>query len=189
MQKIASEITMIEEKNIEDLLKSIDPDFERLKKTPKRFARACEEFFSGYSKNAEEISKGAIFDSDMNQMVILKKIPFESHCEHHLVPIVGEASVGYIPNKKILGASKLARIVDIFACRLQLQERLTIQIANAVHNIISPLGVAVYIEAEHFCISKRGVKKDGSKLVTKYFIGNIKDDYNLRAEFLAEIKG
>lgn len=188
-QKIVSERIMVEEKNIEDFLKSIDSDFERLKKTPKRVVRACEEFFSGYSKNAEEISKDALFDSDMNQMVILKNIPFESHCEHHLVPIIGSASVGYIPNKKILGASKLARIVDIFACRLQLQERLTIQIAEAINDIVSPLGVAVYIEAEHFCISKRGVRKDGAKLVTKYFIGNIKNDYNLRSEFLAEIKG
>lgn len=180
---------MVEEKDIENILKSIDSDFERLKKTPGRVARACEEFFSGYSKGAEEISKDALFDSDMDQIVILKHIPFESHCEHHLVPIVGEASVGYIPNKKILGASKLARIVDIFACRLQLQERLTMQIAEAINSVILPIGVAVYIEAEHFCISKRGVKKDGAKLVTKYFIGNIKNDHNLRSEFLAEVRG
>lgn len=175
------------EKNVEDFLKKIDPDFKRIEKTPKRVARSCEEFFSGYSKDAKEIVGEAIFDSDMNQMVILKKIPFESHCEHHLTPIIGETSVGYVPDKKILGASKLARIVDCFACRLQLQERLTIEIANAINEVVSPLGIAVYIEAEHFCISKRGVKKSGAKFVTKYFIGNIKDDYNLRREFLLEV--
>ncbi len=176
------------EKNVEDILKSIDSDFDRLKKTPKRVVRSCKEFFAGYDNNVDEIIKDAIFESDIDQMIILKKIPFESHCEHHIVPIIGEASVGYIPNKKILGASKLARIVDCFAYRLQLQERLTMEIAQAINEAISPIGVAVYIEAEHFCISRRGVKKNGAKFVTKYFIGAIKDDYNLRSEFLSEVK-
>ncbi|MBR1733856.1 MAG: GTP cyclohydrolase I FolE [Alphaproteobacteria bacterium] len=175
-------------KNITSFLKLIDPDFEHLKKTPERVTRACEEFFSGYKQTPTQITKDAIFDSEMDQMIILKKIPFESHCEHHVVPIIGEASVGYTPNKKILGASKLARIVDCFASRLQLQERMTMEIAQAVNEIISPISVAVYIEAEHFCISRRGVKKNGAKFVTKYFIGTIKNDYNLRSEFLSEVK-
>ena len=180
---------MIEERIIEDLVKSIDPDFERIKKTPERVVRSFDEFFAGYSQNPEEIVADAIFDSDMDQMVLLKNIPFESHCEHHLVPIIGKVSIGYIPHGRILGISKLARIVDCFACRLQLQERLTMEIASAVNAIIEPLGVAVYIEAEHFCLSKRGVKKDGTKLVTQYFLGNIRNDCSLRSEFLAEVGG
>lgn len=178
---------MIREETIEELVKSIDPDFERIKKTPARAARSFDEFFSGYSQIPREVVAGAIFDSDMDQLVLLKNIPFESHCEHHLVPIVGRVSIGYVPNGKILGASKLARLVDCFAYRLQLQERMTIEIARAVDEVVEPLGVAIYVEAEHFCLSKRGVKKDGAKLVTRYFIGKIKNDYALRSEFLAEI--
>lgn len=180
---------MVEKKTIEEIVKSIDPDFERIKDTPERVVRSFEEFFGGYQQDPTQIASDAIFDSDMDQLVILKNIPFESHCEHHLVPIIGTATVGYTPHGKILGASKLARIVDCFACRLQLQERLTMEIARAIESIIAPKNVAVYIKAEHFCISKRGVKKDGSKLITTYFIGKIKDDYNLRSEFLAEARG
>lgn len=176
------------EKNIENFLRQITPEAEYPEKTPERVARSCKEFFSGYSQDAKKIVHDAIFESVMDEIVILRKIPFESHCEHHIVPIIGEASIGYIPNGKILGASKLARIVDCFACRLQLQERFTIEIANAVNEVISPLGVAVYIEAEHFCISRRGVKKNGAKFVTKYFCGIMKSDYNLRSEFLAEVR-
>lgn len=178
---------MIRKEIVKEFLQEIDPDFDRIKDTPTRVVRSCEEFFSGYSQNPKEIVSNAVFDSDIDQMVILKEIPFESHCEHHLVPIVGEASVGYIPRGKIIGASKLARIVDCFAYRLQLQERLTMEIANALNDTINPLGVAVYIRAEHFCISMRGVKKSGTKLITKYFLGKIKDDYNLRSEFLDEV--
>lgn len=178
---------MVEKRVIEELVKSVDPDFDRIKKTPERVVRSLDEFFIGYSQNPKDIVADAIFDSDMDQIVLLKDIPFESHCEHHLVPIIGMASIGYVPNGRILGASKLARIVDCFACRLQLQERMTIEIALAVNEVIEPLGVAVYIEAEHFCLSKRGVKKDGAKFVTQYFLGNIRNDYNLRSEFLAEV--
>jgi GTP cyclohydrolase I len=127
------------------------------------------------------------YDSEMNDVVILKNIPFESHCEHHLVPIIGTVGIGYIPDGKIIGASKLARIVDCFAHRLQIQERLTMEIATAIDRILKPKGVAVHIEADHFCISHRGVKKLGARFVTRYFIGNIKNDYNLRNEFLSEI--
>lgn len=178
---------MIKERIIEELVRSIDPDFERIKKTPARVTRSLDEFFAGYSQNPEEIVADAIFDSEMDQMVLLKDISFESHCEHHLVPIIGKASVAYIPKGRILGASKLARLVDCFACRLQLQERMTMEIAQAVESVINPSGVAVYVEAEHFCLSKRGVKKEGAKLITQYFIGKIKNDYSLRSEFLAEV--
>lgn len=174
------------ETNIENIINNIDPDSQRLHETPKRVSRAYDEFFSGYNIDIQKIA-GIIYDSKINDIVILKKIPFESHCEHHIVPIIGTASIGYIPNGKIIGASKLARIVDCFAHRLQLQERMTMEIANAISSILDPLGVGVYMEAEHFCISHRGVKKQGAKFVTKTFLGNMKDNYNLRMEFLSEV--
>ena len=174
------------EKNFQAILEHIEPDSHaRLEKTPKRAAIALNDFFSGYERNIDEITQ-AIYDSPMNDIVVLRNIPFESHCEHHLVPIVGSATVGYIPNGKIIGASKLARIVDCFSRRLQLQERMTMQIADVIAAALDPLGVAVYIDAEHFCISHRGVKKRGARFVTKYFLGVLKDNYQLRAEFLSE---
>lgn len=176
------------EKSVENILKNIDPEsIIRLTKTPKRVAASYKEFFSGYDADIEKITK-TMYDSDMNEMVILRDIPFESHCEHHIIPIIGKTTIGYIPNGKIIGASKIARIVDCFSHRLQLQERMTIEIANAIDKILQPKGIAIYIEAEHFCISHRGVKKHGAKLVTKYFIGNLKNDQSLRNEFLIECK-
>ena len=177
------------EKNVEDILKEIDPNFpeEILHKTSKRVANAYDEFFDGYSKDNSEVI-GSQFDSEMDDIIILKNISFESHCEHHMVPIIGCASVGYIPNKKIVGISKLARIVDYFAHRLQLQERLTMQIAELLQSWIDPLGVAVYIEAEHFCISHRGVKKKDASMITRYFTGKFKSDPAKRNEFLMSIR-
>ena len=175
------------EKNIENIIKNIDADSERLRDTPKRVAQAYDEFFSGYSTDIKKIT-GTIYESKIDDMVILKKIPFDSHCEHHIIPIIGTVSIGYIPNGKIIGTSKLARIVDCFARRLQLQERMTMEIANAILSILDPLGVGVYVEAEHFCMSHRGVRKHGTKFVTKYFLGNMKDNFDLRLEFLSEVK-
>lgn len=174
------------EKNIERIISSIDGDVDRLKDTPKRVANAYAEFFSGYDTDIQKIA-AVLYESDISDMVILKHIPFESHCEHHVVPIIGTVSVGYIPKGKIIGASKLARIVDCFAHRLQIQERMTMEIANMISLILSPMGVAVYVEAEHFCITHRGVKKLGARLVTKSFLGVVKDNYHLRSEFLADI--
>lgn len=176
------------EENIARILNTLEPGAERLEKTPKRVARSYQEFFAGYNTDIQKTIQ-TTYDSDMDDLVILRNIPFESHCEHHMLPIIGTATVGYIPNKKIIGVSKLARIVDCFANRLQLQERLTIEIAMAVNSILTPLGVAVYIDAEHFCMSHRGVKKQGARFITKYFLGNIKSNSELRAEFLAECSG
>ena len=177
------------EKNIESILKEIDKNFPEplLHKTSARVAKAYDEFFDGYSKEKSEII-GSQFDSEMDDLIILKNISFESHCEHHMVPIIGRASIGYIPNKKIVGISKLARIVDYFAHRLQLQERLTMEIAEMLQEWINPLGVAVYIEAEHFCISHRGVKKKDASMITRYFTGQLKSDFAKRNEFLMSIK-
>ncbi|MDR0631673.1 MAG: GTP cyclohydrolase I FolE [Holosporaceae bacterium] len=172
------------EMNIRAIIGEIDPNNGELAKTPERVAKSYDEFFSGYNADISQIAS-TFYDSKMDDLVILKNISFESHCEHHLVPIVGVAHVGYVPNRKIIGASKLARIVDCFAHRLQLQERMTIEIGETLETILNARGVGVYIEAEHFCISHRGVKKQGAKLVTRYFSGALKD--NLRQEFLATI--
>jgi GTP cyclohydrolase I len=174
------------EEHVRQLLKIIDPDFGEMDKTPTRVAKACGEFFSGYDTDPAKVTD-VFYDSAMNEMVMLKDIDFESHCEHHLVPIVGVVNVGYVPRGRIVGASKIARIVDCFAHRLQLQERLTMEIAQSLETLLNPLGVAVHITAEHFCISHRGVKKPRARLVTKYFTGILKDNYNLRTEFLREI--
>ncbi|MDR2723765.1 MAG: GTP cyclohydrolase I [Holosporaceae bacterium] len=171
---------------IEAIMREIDPDNGEINRTPKRVAESYCEFFSGYNVDAIEIA-GELYSSDMNDLVILKNIPFESHCEHHLVPIVGIATVGYLPDGKIIGASKLARLVDCFAHRLQLQERMTIEIGKALDVVLAPKGIGIYLEAEHFCIAHRGVKKPGVKLVTRYFSGELKN--SLRQEFLAAALG
>ena len=176
------------EKNVEDIIKKIDADsLERLEKTPRRVAAAYEEFFNGYSVCLSKIMESC-FDSNIDDLVILKNISFESHCEHHLAPIIGHVSIGYIPNKKVIGISKLARIVDSFAHRLQLQERLTVEIAEALQNGINPKGVAVFIEAKHFCLSNRGVKKREASMITRYFTGDFKKYETRRQEFLDSIK-
>jgi GTP cyclohydrolase I len=173
------------ETDIRNIIEKIDPNSQNLEKTPARVARSFAEFFSGYGIKIQDITD-AVYDSEMTDTVILKNIPFESHCEHHMIPIIGTAGVGYIPDGKIIGASKLARIVDCFAKRLQLQERMTVEIGKALDLVLNPKGIGVYIEAEHFCISHRGVKKHGAKFVTRYFSGEMKD--GLRQEFLATVE-
>lgn len=173
--------------NISDIIREIESGnqnrISELADTPRRVENAYNEFFDGYDENVDDIVN-VFYESQMDDLIILKNIQFESHCEHHMVPIVGEVSIGYIPNGEIIGASKLARLVDCFAHRLQLQERLTIQIAETLQNIMNCKGVAVLINAEHFCISRRGIKKPGVKFVTRYFTGLLKSDTNLRKEFL-----
>jgi GTP cyclohydrolase I len=173
------------ETSIKAILEVIDPNSEQIVETPRRVARSYAEYFDGYGKDASTIAT-AFYNSDMNDLVILKNIPFDSHCEHHMCPIVGTASVGYIPNGRIIGASKLARIVDCFAHRLQLQERMTVEIGKALEAVLQAVGVGVYIEADHFCISHRGVRKLGAKFVTRYFSGVLKEKM-LRSEFLATV--
>ncbi|MDR2646115.1 MAG: GTP cyclohydrolase I [Holosporaceae bacterium] len=174
------------ETHLEAVVRKIDPNNGEINRTAKRVAESFGEFFSGYNVDILKIA-GALYDSSMEDLIILKDIHFESHCEHHLAPIVGTASVGYLPNGKIIGASKLARIVDCFAHRLQLQERMTIEIGEALELVLSPKGVGVYVEAEHFCISHRGVRKQGAQFVTRYFSGELKGP--VRQEFLTTAQG
>jgi GTP cyclohydrolase I len=175
------------EKHIEAIIKAIDPNAHDLQRTPVRVSSAFDELFSGYTHNPKN-RINTLYDSPMDEMVILKNISFESNCEHHLLPMIGTVSIGYIPDGRIIGLSKLARIVDCFAHRMQLQERFTMEVAQTVNDIIAPKGVAVHICAEHFCLTHRGVKKHGAIFVTKYFMGKIKDSYELQKEFLSEIK-
>ena len=166
-----------------------NPDREGLIDTPKRVVRAFNEHFSGYKENPSEIlSKTFKEVQGYDDIVVLKKIDFESHCEHHMLPVIGEASIGYLPNKSIVGISKLARIVNTFAKRLQTQEIMTSQIINAIQENLNPLGVGVVIEAEHHCMKTRGVYKKKSLMRTSQFKGLFLEDDKLRNRFLDFIK-
>ena len=167
-----------------------NPDREGLKETPRRVVRAFEEYFAGYGITAEDVL-AKTFKEDMggyNDPVLIRNIEVESRCEHHMAPFIGVAHVAYIPDGRILGLSKLARVVDMYARRMQVQERLTSQIANSLQQYVKPKGVAVMIEAEHFCMKIRGVRKDHSKTLTTRFLGVYRRDVHLREEFLQQIK-
>lgn len=162
-----------------------DPEREGLVDTPKRVAKAYEEFFAGYAVDPEDLLARTFSETEgYDETVLLKNVRIESHCEHHLVPILGRATVAYIPRKRVVGISKLARVVDAFAKRMQIQEKLTAQIADAIDRVLEPRGVAVFVEAEHMCMSTRGVHKAGVGMVTTRFVGEYRDDPNLRREFL-----
>jgi len=165
-----------------------DPDREGLLDTPARVVRAFEEFFRGYDQDPEEILRRTFEETDgYDEMVVLKDIPFESHCEHHLAPIIGKAHVGYLPEHRVVGISKLARVVEAYAKRLQIQEKMTAQIAKAIEDVLQPRGVAVVIEASHQCMTTRGVHKAGVTMVTSRMLGAFRDDAMTRREFLAVI--
>ncbi|WP_208435780.1 GTP cyclohydrolase I FolE [Bartonella phoceensis] len=162
-----------------------NPNREGLLDTPKRIAKAYRELFIGYSKSVEEILD-TVFEevSGYNESIIVRNIPFYSHCEHHMIPIVGKAHIGYLPNTKFVGLSKIARVVDIFSRRLQTQEAMTAQIANALNLHLKPRGVAVLIEAEHMCMAMRGIQKQGSTTITTCFHGCYEKDQTVQANFM-----
>jgi len=177
-------------KKIESCVHSIleevgeDPNREGLIKTPGRVARAYEYLSSGYTKNISEIVNGAIFEEEYDEMVTVKDIDFYSMCEHHLIPFYGKVHVAYIPNGKVIGLSKIPRIVDVFARRFQIQERMTQQIANTLDEYLMPAGVGVVIEAYHMCMMMRGVEKQNSYTMTSAMHGDFKEDPRTRGEFL-----
>lgn len=165
-----------------------DPAREGLIDTPARVVRAYEEFFQGYDSDPIEILQRTFEETDgYDEMVLLRDVSFESHCEHHMVPIVGKAHIAYLPNKRVVGISKLARVLDIYAKRLQIQEKLTAQIANAVQDVLQPKGVAVLIEAQHQCMTTRGVHKAGVSMVTSRMLGAFRTNASTRREFMAMV--
>ena len=161
-----------------------DPSREGLVRTPLRAAKAMEFLTSGYHQNIDKILNGAIFDEDYDEMVIVKEIEFYSLCEHHILPFWGKCHVGYLPQNRIIGLSKIPRIVDMFARRLQVQERLTREIAEALETALEPRGVAVVIEGQHLCMMARGVEKQAPKMTTNVMRGAFREDSSTRAEFL-----
>jgi GTP cyclohydrolase I len=165
-----------------------DPARDGLRETPARVARSYEEFYKGYEQDPEAILMKTFEEIEgYDEMIVLRKIRFESHCEHHLAPIIGHAWVGYIPNGRVVGISKLARVVDAYAKRLQIQEKMTAQIANTIEKVLEPQGVAVVIKAEHHCMTTRGVHKPGTDMVTSRMLGAFRDNALTRQEFLTMV--
>lgn len=177
--------------SFEEILKELGEDLNRegLKDTPKRAAKALQYLTKGYQENIDDIINEALFVSNMSEMVIIKNIEMYSLCEHHLLPFLGTCHVGYIPNGKVLGLSKVARIVDYYARRLQIQERLTAEIAECIERITGAKGVAVVMEAKHLCMMMRGVEKQNSVLTTSVMLGEMRDNPSSRLEFLNLIGG
>ncbi len=165
-----------------------DPDRDGLLRTPARMEKSMAFLTKGYGQTVEEVLHGALFDVEYDEMVIVKDIEFYSMCEHHLLPFYGRAHVAYLPTKKVIGLSKVARVVDVFARRLQVQERLTQQIAEAIENAIAPQGVGVVLEAQHLCMMMRGVEKQDSATVTSAMLGAFKTQMQTRNEFLSLVK-
>ena len=178
------------EAHIEGMLKDLgeDPSRDGLLKTPSRVAKAMRFFTQGYQQDPAEILTGALFDVDYDEMVLVRDIDFYSQCEHHMVPFFGRAHVAYIPNGKVVGLSKVPRTVEIFARRLQVQERLTMQIAETIEQVLKPQGVGVVVEAKHLCMMMRGVEKQNSYTVTSSMRGTFESDPKTRSEFMALIR-
>ena len=194
VSKESSNKPQVSDKEAEEAIKKLlawigeDPSREGLIETPKRVVKAFKEYFKGYHQNAEkDLSKTFGDVEGYDDMVIEKNITLESHCEHHMAPIIGVAHVSYIPNKKVVGLSKLARTVEIFSKRLQTQERLTMQIAKTLMSALDAKGVAVTIDAAHQCMTMRGIKKEKATTVTNYFLGSFKEDLSIQNRYLKYI--
>ena len=178
------------EETFRNLLEAIgeDPQREGLLRTPSRAARAFEFLTNGYRQDLDEIVNKAVFSSEASEIILVKDIELYSMCEHHLLPFIGRAHVAYIPNGKVIGLSKIARIVDVFARRLQIQEQLTVQIADALMKCLEPSGVGVVVEAKHLCMMMRVVEKQNSVMKTSCLLGSFKEDARTRSEFLSLLK-
>lgn len=165
-----------------------DPDREGLRGTPERVTRAFEEWFSGYGVDPVDLLKRTFEEIEgYDEMIALRDVRFESHCEHHIAPIIGKVHIAYLPDRRVIGISKLARLVDVYAKRLQIQEKMTAQIANTLNDVLLPKGVAVVIEAQHQCMTTRGVHKTGVSMVTSRMLGAFREDQATRREFLSII--
>ncbi len=177
-------------KLFEDIIRGVgeDPSREGLLKTPERAARAFQYLTRGYSQTLDDVVNKAIFESDNDEMILVKDIELYSLCEHHLLPFIGKCHVAYIPTGKVIGLSKIARIVDMFARRLQIQENLTKQIADTVNDAINPAGVGVIIEAKHLCMMMRGVEKQNSMMTTSMMLGSFRDHDRTRSEFVRLVR-
>lgn len=186
--------TAVESATTQELLRELlvrlgeDPDRDGLLRTPERMQKALEHLTKGYREEPESVLNGALFEVNYDEMVIVKDIEMFSLCEHHLLPFFGKVHVAYIPHGKVVGLSKIPRLVDIFARRLQVQERLTVQIAETIQKAIQPLGVGVVIEARHLCVMMRGVEKQHSSAVTSHMLGSFRTSEKTREEFLALIR-
>jgi GTP cyclohydrolase I len=178
------------EDHVREILRAIgeDPAREGLLKTPDRVARALKFLAKGYDENPTEILNSALFTEEYSEMILLKDLDFFSLCEHHLLPFFGKAHVAYIPNNRILGLSKMARLFEVFARRLQVQERLTTQVATSIMEAIEPMGVGVVVEAEHLCMRMRGVEKQNSVVVTSCMLGSFRNRQETREEFMTLIR-
>ena len=199
--KLVKDTDRIQEKNqeisdekAEEAIRTIikwigeNPEREGLRSTPKRVIKAFKEYFQGYKDNPSNYLKKTFTEVEgYDDMIIEKNISIRSHCEHHIAPIIGVAHVAYIPSKKVVGLSKLARVVDVFSKRLQTQERLTMQIAKTIMEVLQPRGVAVTIDASHQCMTGRGIKKENATTVTNYFLGALKDDLSFQNRYLRYI--
>ena len=193
-EKLQKNIQKISEQKVEEAIKTIiqwigeDPNREGLRSTPKRVIRAYKEYYQGYKDDPSNYLKKTFTEVEgYDDMVIEKNISIRSHCEHHMAPIIGVVHIAYIPSKKVVGLSKLARVAEAFAKRLQTQERLTMQIAKTVMSVLQPRGVAVTIDAAHQCMTNRGVKKEKATTITNYFLGAFKDDLSFQNRYLRYI--
>ena len=196
-QRLTRESNRLGEKDLDriadayrEVLQSVGEDIDRegLQRTPDRAARALEFLTQGYRQNLDQIINGAVFESRASEIILVKDIELYSLCEHHLLPFIGRAHVAYLPNGKVIGLSKVARIVDVFARRLQIQENLTTQIAESLMRCLEPSGVAVVVEAKHLCMMMRGVEKQNSVMKTSCLLGTFKEDARTRSEFLSLLK-